>query len=189
MNKQEFIRDYKKLFSQNNEFKIRFEMGGNIRSKKKRVKQVLTRFEEISNVVFMKKEIWVLLIIWDFKMDNNEKLIRLGFDIDLAKNYYFGKVNDGLIEMKYFDQEVLDEAEILYLEYGSYSFRDILPLVHSSAGFDLAMENTAGLSAYYISFSKEPVLLNLYDDRGMELLSHDKKLIDSISRKFSHYLL
>lgn len=188
MEKAEFINAYKRNFVINDELKLKFEMGGKMNGEQ-RVNQVLQRFEEISNYIFKNKEIWIFLIIWDANGDNKKELVNGGFDETLASNYYYGKVEDGLIIKENFYEEAFEEAEILYLKYKHYSFDDIMPLVYSKAGFELGFENTAGIVAYFISFEDQPILLNLYDDRGMELLSHDRETINNISREFSEYVI
>lgn len=189
MNKAEFIKNYKAQFTKNKVFQLKFEMGGSIKIKIKRVAQVLNRFEEVSNTIFLNEEIWVLLIIWDAKKSSISKLFSEEFTTNNPKKYYKGEINDGLIETNNFDQGAFDEAEIFYLQYSQYSFDKVIKLVYSSAGFDLAIENTIGITAHYVSFKREPILLNIYDDRGMELLSPDKNIVDSIGEKFSQYLL
>lgn len=188
MTRSEFLSAYKRVFVDDNELRIGFKMGENLRGKK-RIDQVVKRFEEISNAVFGGDEIWVLLIIWDANGENKKKLIDIGFDINLASNYAYGKIDDGVIVKEKFAEDAFEDAKILYIKYDQYSFNYILPLVYSKTGFELAFENTAQITAYFMSFSKHPVLLNLYDDRGMELLSHDKEVIDSVAKKFSKYII
>lgn len=187
MEKEDFINAYKKKFINNDELKLKFEMGGDMDGDK-RLNQVIQRFKEISNYVFKDNEVWVLLIIWDANGKNKQELINSGFDISLASSYYDGALDDGLIKKQNFYEEAFQDAEILYLKYKHYSFDDIIPLVYSKAGFELGLENTAGIVAYFVSFENQPVLLNLYDDRGMELLSHGRETINKISVEFSEYI-
>lgn len=188
INKAEFIENYKKHFRNNDELQIVFNMGERRRGKA-RLNQVQNRFREISSDVFKDGEIWVLLVIWNASEDNKNTLINGGFDIDLASNFYIGQIQDDLIEKDNFCEEAFDDAEILYIRYENYSFDMIFPLVHMLAGFDLGVQDTINILAYFISFRNQPVFLNLYDDRGMELLSHDGQLMDSVGGKFAGYVL
>ena len=188
MNKIEFINNYKRLFLLDDELKIRFKMGENRRGKS-RITQVLNRFEEISNAVFSDKEVWVLLVIWDPNGKYGTEFVHTGFDTNLANDYYDGTIKDGLIVREKFAEDAFSDAKILYIRYENYSFRNIMPLVYSIAGYELTIENTGGILAYFISFEGEPVLLNLYDDRGMELLSHSKNLIDWATEKLGRYII
>ncbi|WP_445440402.1 DUF3885 domain-containing protein [Dyadobacter frigoris] len=86
-------------------------------------------------------------------------------------------------------KEAFDDAEILYIKYENYSLGKIFPLVQMIAGFDLGFKNTINILSYFLSFQNQPLLLNLYDDRGMELLAHDEQLINSVGGKFADYVL
>lgn len=191
MGKIDFINLYKQFFSKNNELKLRFEMGGKLKSKK-RITQVLKRFEEISSYIFDNKEVWILLIIWDSKGNNKKELLNSGFEksLSLADEYYTGKLRDEVIDIHNFNIEAFEDAEILYIKYKIYNFNAIFPIVYSKAGFELGANNTAGIVAYFISFSDEqPILLNLYDDRGMELLTTKQTLVNLIHNKFDEYII
>lgn len=183
----EFIDSYKRSFGNNSELKLTFEMGGD-EDGIKRVNQVVQRFKEISDYIFKDKEVWVLLIIWDANGSNKKELLSSGFNINNATSYFHGDLNDGLINKENFYEDALNEAEILYIKYDLYQFECIFPLVYSKAGFELGIDNTAGIVSYFITFENPPILLNVYDDRGMELLTHDKKVINDVGTKFSKYL-
>lgn len=187
MEKIEFINAYKRSFVTNTELKVRFEMGKNEKGNK-RVRQVLERFKEISEFIFQDEEIWVLLVIWDANGQNKKELLNSGFDETQASEYYHGHIGDGLIRKELFSDDAFDDAEILYLKYQNYSFSKIRPIVYSKAAFELGFKNTAGIVAYFMSFKDKPILLNLYDDRGMEVLSHDNNIISAVERKFSKYI-
>lgn len=188
MDNLEFIETYKRVFTKNDERKIRFKMGEK-KEGEERVCQVLSRFEEISNYIFNRKEVWVLLIIWDANGENKKELVDAGFNEGKADEYHYGQVSDGLIKEENFSSEALLNSEILYLKYNSYSFERVRPLIYSKAGFELGFERTAGIVAYFISFENCPILLNLYDDRGMEVLVENEKVMDEIHNRFVKYII
>lgn len=188
MTKLEFIDAYRDLFAGNSELKVRFKMGEDMRGAK-RLNQVLRRFEDISDFVFRDKEIWVFLIVWNANEENAKKLLKEMSGEQGATSYYHGKIDDGLVDKERYDEEAFEDAEIVYLKYDHYSINLILPIVYSKAGYDLGMEDTTGILAYFLCFEDHPILLNLYDDRGMELLSHDKNTINSVCEKFRDYVI
>ena len=190
MKKENFILNYKKYFFHNNQKRLTFDMADNVKAKK-RLTQAIERFKIISNFLFSGKEVWILLIIWDAKGENKQELLRSGFlnTLENSTKFYSGSLKDGLIDESNFDSEALEECEILYINFDNYNFDTIYPIVYSKAGFDLALENTAGLIAYFISFDEEPVFLNFYDFRGMEFLTNDQGVIDVVSNKYNDFLL
>jgi hypothetical protein len=187
MSKSEFINAFKLSFVSDTEFKVTFEMGQNAKGQK-RVNQVLERFENISKFVFQNDEIWVLLIIWDAKGENKKDFLNIGFDKSIATECYNGKIKDALIKKEQFYDKAIANAEIFYLKYNTYLFDKVMPLVYSKAAFELGFQNTASIVAYFISFKNQPILLNLYDDRGMEILSNDKEIISNLEKKFYRYI-
>ncbi|MDP2385338.1 MAG: hypothetical protein Q8M29_03120 [Bacteroidota bacterium] len=188
MEKQDFIKAYKKQFIAKNKFKIVFEMGALLKGKE-RVGQVTNRFKEIADFIFEQKELWVLLILWDVERGTKNDLAKCGFEENAATHSYKGKIEDGLLANSRFDSQAIKESEIKYLKYEKFSFDKISPIVRAIAGYELGFENSANISAYFLSFEDTAVLLNLYDDRGMELLNDASEFTSEISNKFQRYLM
>ena len=183
MEKEELIKKYKKYFSYNDEFRVVFEMGGGLNDEL-RLRQVHNRFKEISEYIFKNDEIWIILILWDIDRDTKGQLKRVGFKEENATKIFKGENEDNL-----FEREITENDEIYYVNYNKYSFNNIYSLVRAIGGYELGLDCGVNITAYFISFKDNPVLMNLYDDRGMELLSNDLETINKVSENFSDYVL
>ena len=192
MDKADFIKAYTTQFDVNAEFQAFFEMGG-ILDGRKRVRQVVDRFKEIADFVFHDKEVWVLLSIWGVKSGAKEDLEKCGFKMESSTEHWEGKLEDGLIDTSKFAEEALEDKEFLeelgirYLKYEKYSFDAIRPLIQAIAGHELGLKRSANVTAYFLTFEGSHTMLNLYDDRDVELLSDNEVYVEQISREFNRY--
>jgi hypothetical protein len=184
---KDFLVNYKKHF---NTFKLKeaiqlvFDMGGKIKNEQKRVNQVLERSREIFTELLCQKDLWLRLTIWDYNTKNTlEELTRCGFDFNKATRFF--EISDSN-DLEYNEQF---DAKTYCLYYEKFNFEDIYPLLSAIASYELALNYSANVTAYFISFCSSPVLINLYDDRGLEVLIKDKYLFKRMYYKFEKYIL
>lgn len=182
MNKAVFVKKYRDHFGKKNKYQIVVSMDERFKGKAK-VVQVMKRFNQVANIIFSDKEIWVLLIIWDAYRGTMEDLTNCGFKY--PEIYIKGDYDDELLNTQLFDKEALKESEFFYLRYSKYAFEQIAPIVCAIAGYELGLERSANISAYFINFDDTPILLNLYDDRGLELVTDSKENFNKILQELN----
>lgn len=181
----ELKKIFHKNFTNGIEHKIVFEMSGNIKDENLRVKNVIQRFKEISEAVFINKDIWIALIMWNNSMGTYKDLQDCKFKTDEATLLLEGDIND-----KIFHFDDYEDCKIIYLYYNKYDFAKVEPLVTAIAGFELGVEPSANVNAYFLNFQEDnAVLLNLYDDRGMELITTNLEFRQKILKQFRRYKL
>ncbi len=143
--------------------RIRINLGEDLDGES-RVNQALERSKAILDFSFKGKEIWLQIILWD-----NDALIELktaGINPDDADNRLEWKEDDN-----YF----------LALNYKQYSFQKILPICLSIINFDLAYSPSANITCYFIDFV-EPIVVNIYDDRGCDIYSPSSELLEEFHK-------
>ena len=182
MNIEQFLSDYKKYFGGEKGDQLVFEMGEEIDEPKKRVDQVISRFKEITNCVLGDNGFWVILIAWDESRGTLKDLEKCGFHFDKASFFKKEKAVNNITSL-----DISEDDGLYYLYYNSYERKDILPLISAIAGYELGIVESANISAYLVSFHEVPILLNLYDDRGMELISNDLDWVKSQTENFANY--
>lgn len=162
---KDFKKKFHKSFSDDNQYKIVFNMSDYLKDEESRVKKVIQRFKSISQEIFHDSDIWVALVIWNQSIETAKDLKACGFKIEDVTSVFKGNINDNI-----FNFEDYEDSEIIYLYYDKFDFAKLKPLVRAIAGFELAVKPSASITAYFLNFQKDrDVLLNLYDDRGMEL--------------------
>lgn len=151
------------------EDKLRFELGGE-ETDSIRIRQAIDRSGQILQYCFGVSPIWLRIILWGEDDDINLK-------------------NAGLV-IKDADRTFSDkqEEEILYLHYTKYSPFLVSPITTSIINYEMAEEPSANITCYFIDFEKL-IIINIYDDRGMDVYSPDKGLIKDISSKFYDWLI
>jgi hypothetical protein len=161
---------------------ITFEMAGKVKNSKNRVANVLERSRLIFSDILAGKDFWIRLCTWDGVTNTLNKLSKVGFKIDKAGAFY-EQNEDCELE----DNED-ENCEIVYLYYNSFNFEDIYPLILVIASFDLGLEPHIDIKAFFICFHPSHILINLYDDRGMEVIASKNDIKKSV-KKFSQFLL
>lgn len=173
--KQQIIKN----FFQKENYKIIFKMGEN-KDDYKRVSEVMEKFRCISEYIFKNNKVWILLFIWD-----KEDLNILLKDVFIQSASTIHKIynNDSFLSYFPYDTEAISEAKIFLLEYDEFRYKNIENLVKLHAGYELALDNTLNISFYIISMSYQyNTLINLYDDRGLELLTDNNNFIEDIKK-------
>lgn len=171
--KQRFIEN----FLQKENYKIVFKMGEN-EDDYKRVEEVENKFRCISEYIFKNSKVWILLFIWE---KDDENILVKDTGIQSASIVHKIYNDDSLLSYFPYDTEAMSEAKILLLEYDEFRYNNIENLVKLHAGYELALDNTFNISFYIISmFHQYNTLVNLYDDRGLKLLTDNHNFIRDI---------
>ena len=169
-------------FGKDNKINLVFEMGES-EDNFERVNSTLIKSKEILDFLFNKKNLWVKLIIWNKSFNTRQQLENCHFDWNKAKVVI--ELNDSVI-LKEFEKE---DTESYCLFYPQYEFENIKPIIQAIAAFELGIYPAANITAYFISFDRYPFLVNLYDDRGMEVLFCDTQQYDTLKNEFSKYII
>lgn len=172
-----FLENYKINFSENTKYQIVVDLGTS-KDNLTRFDETVNRFKSVSDYLFKNKETYVVLIRWDAKSEE-DYYGKASQSIEVADEKYDLKPYS-----KVLDLEFESDDEIVLLYHNSYSYISIEKIVRGLAGFDLALDEGLNLTAYFISFEKAPFLVNMYDDRGLEILTNDDYLNKQIRERF-----
>jgi RHS repeat-associated protein len=173
-----FEKDFIKTFGDNNrsslvsvkENRIRVELGGSL-TVSNRVEQALFRSKQILQYCFGKSQIWLRIILWD---DNErENLKKADFKLNHANLFFEG---------------VVANEKVLYVHFKEYAELFVNPIILAIINYEINKEPYANITCYFINFST-PVLLNIYDDRGMDIFSPNKRLINGIADQYNSWLI
>lgn len=147
--------------------KLRFELGGD-EIDLKRVSQAKERSSQILQYCFSGLPIWLRIILWDKEGE-----------MDLSK---------AGLAVETFDDSFKDENEedILYLHLKKYSPFIVNPIVTSIINYEMAVEPSANITSYFIDFDRS-IIVNIYDDRGMDVYSPGKAFIKGLLNRFSSW--
>jgi len=149
--------------------KLRFELGAE-EIGLKRFEQALDRSYHIFSECFRGSPIWLRIILWDKQGE-----------IDLK--------NAGLvIENANSSLKRIGEEEVLYLYFKKYSQAILSPVMTSIINYELAQEPSANITCYFINFEKS-IIVNIYDDRGVDVYALSRQVIATVSNKFHKWLI
>ncbi|MFA6084521.1 DUF3885 domain-containing protein [Mucilaginibacter sp.] len=152
-----------------NENRIRFELGGE-EVDSKRIAQALDRSNQILQYCLHNLDVWLRIVLWS---DKEEAFLeKAGLVIQSANNIFRQKNNE----------------EALYLYYDRFSKSIVKPVITSIINYDIGEEPSANITCYFINFEKQ-IVINIYDDRGMDIYSTNKKIIERTSDKFYTWLI
>ncbi len=153
--------------------RIRLELGGENKSTSDRIRQALYRSSQVLDYCF-KNQIWFRVILWD----NNEA-------------EFFEKSHINIEECDvYFKQAIIiEEIEITIL----YFYYEIFPkLIIDSINtliinYDLGESPTLSITCFFMDF-QNAVLINPYDDRGLDIYCPNSNLLTDISAEFIQWV-
>lgn len=182
--KDNFVQDYNTAFNLGLTHKVVFEMGEDTSDDFERVNLVMRKYQTISDYLFQNKAVHIILTSWKNRKETLFDLNGIDFKISTAKKIKFKKDYSNVVRFDNVEQN----DEIIYLEYNEFNFEIVKPLIKGIAGFELALNNSLNARMYLVSFDRSPTLLNLYDDRGMELISNSPNLIQEIRQNFSDWI-
>jgi hypothetical protein len=149
--------------------KLRFELGGE-GSDMNRIEQARNRSNQIFQHCFNGLPLWLRIILWDEEAAIN--LNKAGLTIKSSDDYFESK----------------NEENILYLFIKKYSFSKIDPVVSAKINYEMAEEPSANITCYFINFEKS-IIVNVYDDRGMDIYADNQSIINELLSKFSDWVI
>jgi Domain of unknown function (DUF3885) len=152
------------------ESRIRAELGGSL-TVSNRNEQALFRSKQMLQYCFSKSPIWLRIILWD--ANERENLNKADFKLDRA-NLFF--------------EDVVANEKVLYVYFKDYVELFVSPIILAIINYETNKEPFANITCYFINFST-PVILNIYDDRGMDIFSPNKILTSGISDQYSSWLI
>jgi len=153
-----------------NEGRLRLELGGD-GTDLQRIRQAKGRSSQLLNYCFKGKELWIRIILWGDEEDEN--LQKAGLNVSNAHKVFTQKNDDSLVLYLCINRD-LD----LFFE----------PLSTSIINFEMAQEPAANITCYFISL-EVPLIVNIYDDRGVDIFSPNNNALTDIKRVYSDWLL
>lgn len=149
-------------------------------SYQKRAMRVLERSMFFFRHVLNTDDFWLVLMVWDSKQEPVKVLNECGFGIKDKTAFLAGKKEDGVV-----DYERINPLATYYLHSSEFDHSGIEPLLMRIVHNELALEPYTNIKAYWISFGKQPVFLNLFDDRGIEVIVNNPHFLAQIKDSFS----
>jgi hypothetical protein len=149
--------------------KLRFELGGESESTFEKIAQALNRSSQIFDYCF-RSAIWLRIILWD---DN---------ELDFFEKSHINKKQYD----SFFKQEtIINETSVtvLYLYFKSFPKAIIKSISTLIINHDLAESPSLNITCFYIDFDNA-ILVNVYDDRGMDIYCPKSALINDLHAKF-----
>lgn len=150
--------------------RTRFELGGSYEFID-RVNHAINKAQEVLNYCFEGKGIWLRIILWD--TDAEISMLKAGLKKSAFHTYY---------------KEKFENEDVLYLQLVKYESILIEPLIKSVVNYELGEDPSANITCYYINFENQ-IIANLYDDRGMDVVSLDKLAFKKLRTAFSDWIV
>ncbi|WP_158799432.1 DUF3885 domain-containing protein [Pedobacter sp. L105] len=149
--------------------KLRFELGGE-EEDLTRINQATERSNLILRYCFGDLPIWLRIILWQKDEESSSESIRL----------VLGKADLVLRDQK--------EEEVLYLHFKKYLQSQISPIATSIINYEMAEEPSSNITCYFVNFERS-IVINIYDDRGMDVYAASRKFSEDLSSKFHDWLI
>lgn len=147
------------------ENRLRLELGAD-RSDLGRIMQASSRSKRVLQYCFQNLPFWLRIILWSESEEKN--LEQAGLTVKDADIVFRHKSED----------------EVLYLYFEKYSNTIANSVITSIVNYEMAEEPSANVTCYFINFERS-LIINIYDDRGMDIYSPEKSVIEEISNRFS----
>lgn len=179
----DFIQAYQTQFNRKDLHKTVFRLGDRAMNKKARVNMAFHKTRRIMDLALSGKAIWIVLISWNTPEQTQHELSASGFELSLFQSYS-GTPSDGVV-----DYTLLKPVSTTYLYLDTYNSATISPLYKSILRYDLNIPPCTPAQAYFLSFENHPILLNPYDDRGLELLTPNASYQEALEKPFASYVL
>jgi len=147
--------------------RIRIELGKESESIPDRIEQALYRSRQVFNYCF-KNQIWFRIILWD----NNE--------IE-----FFKKSNINEYDGYFKEESIINETKVsvLYFYYETFPELNINSINTLNINHELGESPSLNITCLFMDF-QNAVLINVYDDRGLDIYCPNSSLLNGISDKF-----
>ena len=146
--------------------RIRFGFNGDLNDEQKlsiTTKQVANIFDTI----FYRKEMWLRITIWDPKLNFPS--------LEIPDKYIKFNVNTA-------------RKRTTYVYLPNYEFPLISCIIRSIVGYELGDMVGKNIQCFFYDFGI-PIVANLYDDRGMDVVTNNSDLKELISKNFKELIL
>lgn len=179
MNVDFFLEQYHKAFNIN-PHKIVLELGAQETNEIKRAQQARKRVRKIFNKLVKQENLWLVFITWDTKTALLKELKKCGFAIKDANDLIEGKKEDLIV-----NYDLLNPKGVYYLSHEIVDYSIIEKMILGIINNELGLEPYTEIKIYFISFFNEPIFLNIYDDRGIEILVTNENHLQRINNEFN----
>jgi len=151
--------------------RLRFELAGDLEETQSRIREAIERSTDILTYCFKNREVLLRILLWDDNaVELLEKLI-IGTDHQAERTRDLESECDMLyVKMKKYDEFIGNYIKELIIHH------------------DMAIEPSANITCYYINF-EIPVVINIYDDRGMDVFSTNFEFINDLRLNFLKWIL
>lgn len=155
--KKEFkLSDFHSLIdSKANRYRV--ILGGDLENEE-RAKHAKSKAIQILKHNFENKSIWIRLVLWD---EVDEAILQSTILKNLIDKIKFKKIED--------------DSLVLFLYFDSFNEIELKKLVESSINYELGFNPSINMTCFYFNF-ETPILINIYDDRGMDLVGNPSRL-------------
>jgi hypothetical protein len=150
--------------------RIRVELGGSL-TLPNRHEEALKRSKQVLKYCFDKSSIWLRIILWDDV--EKENLINAGLDLNKADLIFEGEFAN---------------EKVLYVYFREYSELSIDPVVISIINYETNRDPFANITCYFVNFLA-PLVLNIYDDRGLDIFSPNQSFTDGITNRYNSWVI
>jgi len=168
---------------------MRLAMGGEIESSPERFLQVMGRFQKVFLDLFKDSQtLWGILIFYSGR--NLENTIPKGFN-DLIYKCGFKISKNKPVQMKKILEEPLEAEDpklykYIYALEIAPKFENFLPIIWAIGGNEIGIRPTAELDAFI--FDPKGIILNLYDDRGLDIFINDHDKLKTLRKDYKDWL-
>ncbi|VTR49076.1 DUF3885 domain-containing protein [Sphingobacterium thalpophilum] len=151
--------------------RLRFELAGDLEETQSRIREAIERSTDILTYCFKNREVLLRILLWD---DNAVELLE--------------KIINGTDHQAERTRDLESECDMLYVKMKKYDefignyIKELI--IHH----DMAIEPSANMTCYYINF-EIPVVINIYDDRGMDVFSANFEFINDLRLNFLKWIL
>jgi hypothetical protein len=148
--------------------RVRLQMGS-VSDPKQRRDQVVERCLRVARYVLDNGPFWTRMTVWGEGCHTALSELQrcgLGFSPDVLM------------------KDAVDDSCVLVNHWKVFSENAVSASAFVIAGFDLGLDPHIDMKCYFVSFVHN-VILNLYDDRGLDVVALSPSLIKNVEREFS----
>lgn len=149
--------------------RLRLELGGEDMDNDNRVRQAIDRSASVLKYCFEGKEVLLRIVLWDRESLKTIENLFAGLKYEIEKNDSF---EDDVIyvKMEQYDEVICENIAKLIIHH------------------DMALEPSVNITCYFMNFDI-PAVVNIYDDRGLGIVSPDFCFLDDLSRACLEYTI
>ena len=149
--------------------RLRVELGEE-KEGENRIKQAIERSTNILKYCFKNKEMFLRIVLWN----SDAKIILKDILLDVDNTFERDSTND--------------DENILYVFMKKYKENIGIFISTLIVHYDLALDPSANITCYFVNFDT-PIIINIYDDRGMDIYSPNLHFMDNLSKTYSNWII